>query len=82
MPLPGEDAVTRALSPLCRAAVVGPGQLQLVSITATNSALLGEVVTRLLSVWEGAWLFIPLFKSGEVATRLLMGLSTFPDGGI
>lgn len=63
-------------------AVVGPGQLQLVSIAATNSALLGEVVTHLLSVWEGTWLFIPLFKSGEVATRLLTGLATFPDGGI
>lgn len=71
---------------LCRLyavfAVVRRGCLWLISIAATNAALLGEVVTRSLSVWESARLFVPLCKSGKVATGLLMVLAPFPGGGI
>lgn len=49
---------------------------------APDAALLGEVVAHALGVWEGAWLFIPLWKSGEVATGLLKVLAAFPGGGI
>jgi len=63
---------------LCRLravfAVDRPGQLELINIAAASAALLGELVTHALSVWESAWLFIRLFKSREVAAGHLMVL--------